>query len=54
MLCEFRGIILYGFEYKLQFACQPDMDKCMYRKSLNSLQNILIIHLGNFVSQKIP
>lgn len=51
ILCEFCHVILCDFQRKLQFACQPDIDKCMYRKSLNSLQDILIIHWGNSVSQ---
>lgn len=31
-----------------------ETDKCMYRKGLNSFPDILIIHLGDFVSGKIP
>lgn len=32
------GLILCDSEYKLQFACQPDMDTCMYKRLESSLE----------------
>lgn len=32
------GLILCDFEYKFQFACQTDMDKCMYKRLELSLE----------------